>query len=171
MHRVRTPVSRILSILILMGCAPFGSASAQSADQQIVSVADSPDPVNRGQVLTYTVQTRNNGPGAAVNGGLNISLAVGLTVISTTATDGFSCNQLPNAVSCTIPQFAAGASANFTVVTRLDSNLSSFLNGQVSSSFFTSGVTPDPNAGNNLQVAQTVVLPDPLFDDGFESLR
>jgi len=37
------------------------SALAQSADQEVVSVVDSPDPVIPGNTLTYTITLRNNG--------------------------------------------------------------------------------------------------------------
>ncbi|HEX7809515.1 MAG TPA: hypothetical protein VF608_12335, partial [Thermoanaerobaculia bacterium] len=50
------------------------SVFAQSADQEVVSVVDSPDPVTPGATLSYTVTIRNNGPDPAVNGGLNINL-------------------------------------------------------------------------------------------------
>lgn len=156
-------------ILVLLVWAAVGNAYAQSADQQVVSVTDSPDPVNRGHLLTYIAQTRNNGPNAAVNGGLNISLDAGLTVESLNAPEGFTCSQLPNAVSCSTPLFAVGASASFTVVTRLGGKVSFFPNGQVSSSFFPSGTTPDPNPGNNTRTVQTTVLPEMVFRNGFES--
>jgi len=46
-------------------------------------------------------------------------------------------------------------SSGFTVVTRLGGKVSFFPNGQMNSSFFPSGVTPDPNPGNNTRIVQT----------------
>src|SRR5687768_12534455 len=43
----------LMTLLLMAGLAVPGLAPAQSADQQVVSVVDSPDPVIPGQNITY----------------------------------------------------------------------------------------------------------------------
>lgn len=144
-----------LPCLLLALALPIADAHAQSADQQLLSAVDNPDPVIPGQLLTYTIQTRNNGPNAAVNGGLNVNLANELTMTSMTAPSGFSCAAFGNNLSCTHPSFAANTTATFTIVARLGEHLLNFPDGQFSSNFFSSGTTPDPVQGNEFQTVVT----------------
>lgn len=155
------------------------SMFAQSADQEMLSATDSPDPVIPGNNITYTVQVRNNGPDPAVNGGLNMNISGSLTYVSATGPAGFSCFNLGNNASCTNPSFPAGTTATFTVTASVPASLLNFPDGSVTSNFFTSGVTPDPNSGNNslsvttnydspqvdLSVSATD-SPDPVVPDG-----
>lgn len=138
-----------LASLALLIAVPGGAARAQSADQQLLSVVDSPDPMIPGQLLTYTVQIRNNGPDPAVNGGININLPLTLAFVSSSLPPGFSCAAFGSSMSCTHPNFAAGTTATMTLVYRLGEHLLNFPDGQFSTNFFTSGVTPDPVQGNN----------------------
>jgi uncharacterized repeat protein (TIGR01451 family) len=156
------------------------SAFAQSADQELLSAIDSPDPVTPGNNVTYTIQVRNNGPDPAVNGGLNGNMSGSLTFVSaTTSTAGFTCFNLGNNLSCTSPSFAAGGTATFTVVGQLPASVANFPDGSLSSFFSTSGTTTDPNNGNNsatvttsydtpqIDLSLTVTdSPDPVFPDG-----
>jgi uncharacterized repeat protein (TIGR01451 family) len=152
---------------------------AQSADQEVLSAVDSPDPVLPGNNITYTIQIRNNGPDPAVNGGLNGNISGALTFVSAMGPAGFSCFNLGNNLSCTNPSFAAGTTATFTVVAQAGAHLANFPDTSVTSNFFTSGVTTDPNAGNNFTSVTTSVdspqidlsltvtdSPDPVFPDG-----
>jgi uncharacterized repeat protein (TIGR01451 family) len=140
----------LLGLLMLSGAA-FG----QSADQEVVSVVDSPDPATPGQSLTYTIVVRNNGPDAATNGGLNVNLDQALSLTSSNVPAGFTCYSFGNNISCTNPSFAAGTSATITLVTMVPPHLLNFPDGAFNTAFSTSGVTPDPNNGNNAQSSTT----------------
>ena len=83
-------------VLVVVLCLLPVFAFAQSADQEVVSVVDSPDPVVPGQNMTYTITLRNNGPDAATNGGVNVALANEVTHVSTVAPPGFTCQFLGN---------------------------------------------------------------------------
>lgn len=131
-----------------------GPAFAQSADQEVVSVVDSPDPVVPGNNITYTVTVRNNGPDAAVNGGPSVSLGGSLTYVSSTVPAGFTCFGGGASVSCISPSFAPGT-AVFTIVAAVDASLVNFPDGTLTSNFAPSGTTLDPNNGNNLKSATT----------------
>lgn len=124
------------------------SAFAQSADQEIFSATDSPDPVVPGNNVTYTVTVKNNGPDPAVNGGLNIILSGSVTPVSATPPAGFTCTGLSQFMSCTAPSMAVGTYV-FTVVVNVPASLLNFADGSFTSNFSTSGVTPDGNNGNN----------------------
>ena len=66
-------LQRVLVVLSLF-LAPV--LFAQSADQEVVSVVDAPDPVTPGSTLSYTVTIRNNGPDAAVKALSQISRGI-----------------------------------------------------------------------------------------------
>jgi uncharacterized repeat protein (TIGR01451 family) len=127
---------------------------AQSADQEVVSVVDSPDPILPGSTLTYTVTLRNNGPDPAVNGGLNGSLSNGISAYSLSAPAGFTCNKLGNLFSCTTPSFAV-STVVITVSATVDPSLLVQPDGDLGSIFSPSGTTADPNNGNNQKTATT----------------
>jgi len=131
------------------------SALAQSADQEVVSVVDSPDPVVPGNVLTYTITLRNNGPDPATNGGINVNLPSAVTYQNTVAPAGFSCTPFGSNVSCTTPSFTAGSTVVFTMTVLVDASLLNFPDGNLAANFFPSGTTTDPNSGNNLKTATT----------------
>jgi uncharacterized repeat protein (TIGR01451 family) len=154
-------------------------AMAQSADQEVVSVVDSPDPVAPGATLTYTVTLRNNGPDPAVNGGININLPLAVTHTTDVAPAGFTCFWLGNNGSCTTPSFAAGSTVVFTINAVVSASLANFPDQSISATFFPSGTTADPNSANNMKSASTLVdspqvdlalsasdSPDPVFPDG-----
>ncbi|HEV7763978.1 MAG TPA: DUF11 domain-containing protein [Thermoanaerobaculia bacterium] len=172
MARVRRALF-VLSLLVSL------SAFAQSADQQVLSVTDSPDPIIPGNNITYTIQIRNNGPDPATNGGLNWAFGGNLNYVSAVGPAGFTCGALGAFGSCTNPAFPSGTTATFTLVAQVAPHLVAFPDGSITSTFSTSGVTPDPNNGNNNGSATTnydspqVDLqltvsdsPDPVFPDG-----
>lgn len=65
-----TVLRRAVFVCLLLPVVAF----AQSADQEVVSVADKPDPITPGATLTYTITMTNHGPDPAVNGGFNVNL-------------------------------------------------------------------------------------------------
>jgi uncharacterized repeat protein (TIGR01451 family) len=144
------------SVLVLVLLAVSCGALAQSADQEVASVVDSPDPVVPGQNLTYTVTLRNNGPDPASNGGLNLSFDQNLTfqLASSVLPAGFTCSQLGSNVTCATPSFAPGT-VTLTLGAQVAAHLVSFPDGTLTSQFSTSGVTPDPVPGNNAKGATT----------------
>ena len=137
--------SKILGSLLLSASV---GVFAQSADQEVVSVVDTPDPVVPGQNFTYTITLRNNGPNAAVNGGLNVALDQNLVVVSRTVPPGWTCSSFGAAHTCNTPSFAPGT-VEITFVVTMPVHLMNFPDGIVQSIFYPSGTTPDPNNGNN----------------------
>ncbi|HEY0160690.1 MAG TPA: IPTL-CTERM sorting domain-containing protein [Thermoanaerobaculia bacterium] len=167
---------RVLAVLCLFVTPAL---FAQSADQEVVSVVDSPDPVTPGATLSYTVTVRNNGPDAATNGGLNINLSGALTHTTDVVPAGWSCFWSGNNGTCNTPSFAAGATAEIVVNATVGAHLANFPDQDITSNFFPSGTTSDPNNGNNMKTATTTVnspqvdlsvvasdSPDPVAPDG-----
>jgi uncharacterized repeat protein (TIGR01451 family) len=152
-------MTKLRSVLLVL-CVAFPalffaqSLFAQSADQEVVSAVDSPDPVTPGATLTYTITVTNHGPDPAVNGGLNANFASALSGFVFTPPAGFTCSALGNNASCTNPSWAPGT-AVFTVTATVDASLANFPDGTFTSNFFPSGTTTDPNSGNNNKSATT----------------
>ena len=126
-------IRRALLCFAALLCA--GVVSAQSADQEVVSVVDTPDPVVPGQNFTYTITLRNNGPDAAVNGGLNVVLDQNLVVVSRTVPPGWTCIAFGASHTCNTPSFAPGTVAISFVVT-MPAHLMNFPDGTVQSIFY-----------------------------------
>ena len=135
----------VFVFLVLVPLAALG----QSADQAIVSVLDAPDPVVPGNTLTYTITFQNNGPDPAVNGGVNLLFDGNFTPTSVVPPAGFNCTALAQIMTCNTPSFTPGGPVVITAQGTVAAHLNAFPDGTLTSSFTTSGVTADPNAGNN----------------------
>jgi uncharacterized repeat protein (TIGR01451 family) len=94
-------------------------------------VKTGPHKVVAGKQLTYTISITNNGPSDAQNVVLTDTIPANTTFISEVQTSGplFSCSTPSvggtGVVTCTIPTFAVGASAIFTITVKVNSNTSS----------------------------------------------
>ncbi|MGN6186873.1 MAG: IPTL-CTERM sorting domain-containing protein [Thermoanaerobaculia bacterium] len=154
------------------------TAFAQSADQEVVSVVDSPDPVAPGATLSYTVTVRNNGPNSATNGGININLPLSVTHTTDVTPPGWTCFWAGSNGTCNTPTFTVGTEV-VTINVTVGASLASFPDQTISATFYPSGTTPDPNNGNNSKTANTLVdspqvdltvsasdSPDPVSTDG-----
>src|SRR5437870_4792181 len=113
----------LLSVLLFVSPAETkrGHAAPASADLSVTK-EDSPDPVNAGSNLTYTITVSNNGPDAAANASWSDTLPPGTTFVSMPDVSGWSCTT-PAAgdsgtVSCSNPSFAVRRSV-FTLTVRV----------------------------------------------------
>ena len=88
-------------------------AAPSQADLSIVKTA-SPEPVDQGANLTYTLQVTNNGPAVAQNISVADTLPAQVTFTNVFATQG-SCTQSGGAVGCTIPSLSVGGVAIITI--------------------------------------------------------
>ncbi|MBV8518369.1 MAG: ExeM/NucH family extracellular endonuclease [Acidobacteria bacterium] len=129
-----------------------------SADLAITKT-DSPDPVNAGANLTYTIAVTNNGPDSATTVTLSDPLPAGTTYVSITSPGGWVCTT-PSAgangtVTCTNASLATGTS-NFTIVVAVSAATAP---GTILTNTATvSSATTDPTPGNNSATATTTVL-------------
>jgi uncharacterized repeat protein (TIGR01451 family) len=121
-----------------------------------VTKTDSPDPVNAGAELYYTITVHNNGPDTATGAAVVDTLPAGVTYV----TDTDSCGESPTGtLTCTVGDLAAGASKSFTIKVGVAPNLVANAGSPVSlintvSAFST---TPDGNPADNTASAGTIV--------------
>jgi uncharacterized repeat protein (TIGR01451 family) len=123
-----------------------------------VTITDSPDPVNAGGNLTYTIVLSNNGPSTAVSPSVSLPLPAGTTFVSRSAPIFWSATQPAvggtGTVSFTNLSLASGGTATFTVVAKVD--LTVVNNSTLTATATAASATTDPTPGNNLATTTTL---------------
>lgn len=89
-------------------------AKLSPAPEVEVTVTDSPDPVNFGSNLTYTITVRNNGEITATGVTLTDTLPTGAGLVSANSTAG-TCSGTTS-INCNIGTLNSGATATVTIV-------------------------------------------------------
>ena len=158
---VRT-VFAVLAAIVLSGVYVLtggdnAHAEFESADFS-VSVSDSPDPVNAGSNLTYTITATDNGPDPAGNATISDTLPAGTTFVSLSPVLGWSCSTpatgASGSVLCGNGSFAVG-SAVFTLTVNVAEATAA---GTVLANTVTvTSSTSDPDGSNNSATATTTV--------------
>jgi uncharacterized repeat protein (TIGR01451 family) len=136
----------------------FAIVPATGGADLAVSKSDSPDPVEVGQTLTYSLQVRNNGPDGATNVVLTDTLPSAVTFGSVTSSQG-SCSQASGVVTCNLGTLANGGLATVTVLVTPSAE------GSITNSVSVTSAESDPNVGNNSASVTTTVgtaPPEPL---------
>lgn len=124
----------------------------------VMTLTDTPDPVNAGANLSYNATATNSGPTGADNVQISLPMPAGTTFVSATPTAGGSCT-VPavganGTISCTFAGTTAnGASQNVAVVVGVPPGATGTLNATAS----TTSTTVDPNSGNNSASAVTTI--------------
>jgi uncharacterized repeat protein (TIGR01451 family) len=158
----RRPAKPLVWLLALVPIAvlsvvPAGSAAPTpgSADLRITKT-DSPDPVQIGSTLTYTVKVENLGPLEATGVVVTDTLPKDVDFVSASATAG-QCTQHTRKVSCDLGSVAAGGinygsppSVTLSVIPRKA--------GTITNTASVKGDQKDPVAKNNQATATTRVL-------------
>ncbi|MGZ4779152.1 MAG: Calx-beta domain-containing protein, partial [Thermoanaerobaculia bacterium] len=136
----------------------FFQVAAFAAADLAVTKTDSPDPVNAGSNLTYTITVMNNGPDAAASASWSDTLPAGTTFVSLPAVAGWACTTpavgTTGTISCTNPSFAVD-SAVFTLTVAVDPAVAA---GTVLTNTATAtSTTAEGNPGNESGTATTTV--------------
>jgi uncharacterized repeat protein (TIGR01451 family) len=132
-----------------------------------ITASDSPDPVDRGENITYTVTLANAGPDSAA-ATLNVPMNGTLKFVSHTVPAGFVCTGVPAAgsastYSCTDTTFESGANAVFTIVLNVDPNAFGIHDGTINQAFSVTGNVTDPDGNDNIATVSTTY--DPATSD------
>jgi uncharacterized repeat protein (TIGR01451 family) len=128
-----------------------------SADLSVTK-SDSPDPVNAGGDITYTITVNNAGPSFASTVELTDTVPANTTFVSLSNPGGWTCSApAPGAtgnISCTIASLGLG-NAVFTLVVNVDPSTAS--GASISNAATVTSTTSDPNAGNETGNSATTV--------------
>jgi uncharacterized repeat protein (TIGR01451 family) len=117
-----------------------------------ITKADSPDPVNFGTNITYTITVTNNGPSIATNVSISDMLPLtGLTFVSAMLSPSGPCQFASNVITCNVGVMNSGTSATATVV------VTASVTGSVSNTSTVTSNVPDQNTANNSATAVTMV--------------
>lgn len=127
----------------------------QNADLE-VSIAASPNPVETGAALTYTVGVQNLGPLAASNLTLTVNLPSGVTFLNAGGT-GWTCSQSGGVVTCTRFSLAAASNAPAVNITVNAPNQA----GSITATASIAATTLDLVDSNNQASVDTLVVTIP----------
>lgn len=128
----------------------YSNAPPNSADLRLTNV-DSPDPVDTGKLLNYTLTATNNGPLAATGVVVTGTLPAGVGFVSASASQG-SCTQAGGVVTCTLGGLAVAGSATVNVVVTAPGTP-----GSISFTASVSANEPEPAPADNSATATTTV--------------
>ena len=123
------------------------------ASADLIASKTAPGTVQAGQNLTYSISTGNAGPNDATSVSVSDGLPGNLTFVSLVSPAGWTCATpavgTTGPVTCTRPTFAAGATANFTLVTNVPSATPAGTDytNTVTISSATDDATPENNSG------------------------
>jgi uncharacterized repeat protein (TIGR01451 family) len=142
------------------GWAPYSVASSfEAADADLAVTKSGPATIIAGTTISYTVTVTNNGLSDAQSVTLTDTLPAGTTFVSETQSSGpaFSCTNpavgAVGSVSCFIATLANGATGSFTLIFRVDPNVS----GTISNTASVSSPTSDSVPGNNSATSPATV--------------
>ncbi|RYX81284.1 DUF11 domain-containing protein [bacterium] len=121
-----------------------------SADLSVTQTASAAS-VPTGNLVTFTLTVRNNGPDTSQGVVLTNTLPPGSSFVSSTPV---ATSQSTNTLSFALGTLANGATGTFSIVVRAPSSVGTLTN---SATVAGSGATPDPSAPNNGSSASVVV--------------
>jgi len=142
---------------------PNSANNTATATTTVVSGADlsltktgSPNPVNTGQTLTYTLTVRNGGQLAAASVSVTDQLPRNTAFGAATTTQGTCSLSQPTKriVTCSLGTIGSGSTATVTIIVTPPSKKTTITNTASVSS-----TTTDPNTANNSSSATTSVIP------------
>ncbi len=129
---------------------------SQMAADLSVTKTGSPDPVEPGSNVTYTITVTNNGPDVATEAVLTDTLPIGAPVVSFTPAPGWTCTTPAGTIVCGTPCLAAGEPQVFTLVVAT----APCSTGAVANRVLVSARTADPNNANNGATASVTISCD-----------
>jgi uncharacterized repeat protein (TIGR01451 family) len=148
-------VNNTASVLTVVG-------SATSANIAVTKTA-SPNPVQAGNNITYTIVVKNNGPAAATAVTFTDAIPAHTTFVSLAQTGtAWVCPAPGASVSCTIASFPSGGNTTFTLVVTVAAGTAS--GTVITNTASTSTSTPDPNPSSNSSTVNVTVAAAGQYD-------
>ena len=136
--------------------ASFTVAANSSQADLAVTASASPNPVTQANNVTFTETVTNNGPAAETNATFTVTIPANTTLVSfTPPPSGWSCSGTTTFTCNLTGTLAAGASANFPLIVKVNAGVASGTVISVTPSV--SSTVGDPNLSNNSATASTVV--------------
>ena len=125
-----------------------------------VTLNATPNPVESGRNLTYSILVRNNGPNPASSLLVTNSLPAATNFVSCAATNGGICNGSGNNRTVSFPTLGAGESATITLIVSVNCALVS--EGIIRNTVSVSAATTDPNQSNNSATVEVGLIASQL---------
>lgn len=140
--------------LLLLALFVSFPLSAQLADLAVTKTG--PAEASAGSDVTYDVTLQNLGGVAAANVTLTDVVPPEMSFVAAFAAPGFACGESGGTITCTAPSLAAGATAVFQFVLRIDNDAppGSIITNTASATT----ATPESDGGNNSGSASTEVM-------------
>jgi uncharacterized repeat protein (TIGR01451 family) len=134
-----------------------GSISVSAVADVGITKTDSPDPLNNGTVLTYTLTVTNAGPSTARNVVVSDTVPAGMSILAISAPGGTCTAGVPGdpfqPVTCTFGSLAPGGSRTVTIKVNVDPGRLNLAHNDAT----VSSDTFDPNNANNVASQDTTI--------------
>lgn len=159
---MRKTLVTFLLVALFISClliAPIQTQAEPATADIFLTISASPDTVNVGDKITYTITITNNGPSPATNCTISIPIPDGTTLLNFTAPSDVTFTTPPSPTSGTITatasSLAVGASKQVTMEVIVNPDFFGLVSLLVSVSSF----PYDPDSLNNSASAMKMVLP------------
>jgi uncharacterized repeat protein (TIGR01451 family) len=150
-----TAIGVALVALTLLGFTVLTAWAGINGDADLaVEKTDSPDPVDTGELLTYTISVENLPGNDAFSVAVVDKLSNKLDFVSATPSQG-TCDRNGRTVTCALGELSAGGNATIETAVRPQKT------GTISNTATVASDNPDPNAANNSDTETTEVNEGP----------
>jgi uncharacterized repeat protein (TIGR01451 family) len=134
-----------------------GAYEVVPPDLSISYMADSPDPVQPGSSLIYTIDVYNPGPATLTNVVLTDNLPAGVTYTGFAETRGGSCGHVGGVVTCDLGALDGNLVWTMYIYTTVNPTAA----GTIVNTASVTASGSDPNPANNVATESTTVTPQP----------
>jgi len=152
-----TATGTVLTTTPVNTATPTITSTLTPPNLGVVLKTDDPDPVPPGGNVLYTITLTNTGQSASSAVFVEDPLPAGLTFLTASANQLFTCNDVAGTVACSSPSLAGGATATISILARADnpcvviSPITNTVRARI-------GGPPNPAEPNTVQASQSTTL-------------